>query len=199
MGVDRKKESRVVCPLISNNMNEFLIRQLVAADVKMLTEISIATFTATYAAYNTAADMQLYISNHFNEALLKEELENDSNYFFGAFSGSEPAGYVKLSTSQKLAELTCYRNIELERIYAVSSFQGVGLGQQLMRYVLNFVVSRDFEVIWLGVWKENKKALNFYSKSGFIKFGEHTFILGEDVQLDWLLKKELQSLKIAPG
>jgi ribosomal protein S18 acetylase RimI-like enzyme len=47
------------------------------------------------------------------------------------------------------------------------------------------------EIIWLGVWEHNQQAINFYTKWGFEKFGEHDFVLGNDVQTDWLMKKDL--------
>ncbi len=47
------------------------------------------------------------------------------------------------------------------------------------------------EVIWLGVWKQNHSAISFYHKWGFEKFSTHQFILGDDVQTDWLMKKTL--------
>jgi ribosomal protein S18 acetylase RimI-like enzyme len=48
------------------------------------------------------------------------------------------------------------------------------------------------QALWLGVWEKNERAINFYHRWGFEKFGEHDFILGDDVQTDWLMKKELK-------
>jgi ribosomal protein S18 acetylase RimI-like enzyme len=42
------------------------------------------------------------------------------------------------------------------------------------------------------VWEHNQKAIQFYRKWGFEKFGEHFFMVGNDKQNDWLMKKELQ-------
>jgi ribosomal protein S18 acetylase RimI-like enzyme len=47
------------------------------------------------------------------------------------------------------------------------------------------------EVVWLGVWEKNQRAIDFYLKFGFEKFGECDFLLGDDVQRDWLMKKHL--------
>ena len=49
--------------------------------------------------------------------------------------------------------------------------------------------NRDY--IWLGVWERNFKAIKFYERFGFKKFGEHEFVLGDDVQTDWLMALEL--------
>jgi ribosomal protein S18 acetylase RimI-like enzyme len=46
-------------------------------------------------------------------------------------------------------------------------------------------------VIWLGVWERNTRAIEFYTKWGFKKFSEHIFMLGDEQQTDWLMKKFL--------
>jgi ribosomal protein S18 acetylase RimI-like enzyme len=50
---------------------------------------------------------------------------------------------------------------------------------------------KNKQLIWLGVWEHNERALAFYLKWGFERFGEHIFMLGDDTQTDWLMKKEL--------
>jgi ribosomal protein S18 acetylase RimI-like enzyme len=47
------------------------------------------------------------------------------------------------------------------------------------------------DVIWLGVWEKNSRAISFYTKFGFKKFATHVFMLGDDAQTDWLMKKDL--------
>jgi ribosomal protein S18 acetylase RimI-like enzyme len=47
------------------------------------------------------------------------------------------------------------------------------------------------QVIWLGVWEGNVKAIDFYTQWGFKKFSEHIFMLGDEPQTDWLMKKSL--------
>lgn len=45
--------------------------------------------------------------------------------------------------------------------------------------------------IWLGVWEKNFPAQKFYTDKGFRRFSEHAFVLGDDIQTDFLMKKEL--------
>ena len=37
----------------------------------------------------------------------------------------------------------------------------------------------------------HKRQQNVYQQWGFEKFGTHTFMLGDDPQTDWLMKKQL--------
>ena len=60
-----------------------------------------------------------------------------------------------------------------------------------MEKVVNLAVGKNVKYIWLGVWEKNYRALRFYKKQGFIKFGEHFFIMGQDKQVDYLMRLDL--------
>jgi ribosomal protein S18 acetylase RimI-like enzyme len=60
-----------------------------------------------------------------------------------------------------------------------------------MEKTMDYATSNKFEWIWLGVWEKNYKAQQFYARWGFERFSEHTFWMGDDPQVDWLLKKKL--------
>jgi diamine N-acetyltransferase len=174
-------------------MEHYIIRPLTGADIDMLQQISIETFTDTYAIYNTEADMQMHVQQHFNRAQLMDELADKTNYYFAVFDGTKPVGYFKLRTSEQPEQLNGIKHIELERIYAVSAYHGMGLGYKMIQYCLDFASVKGYDVLWLGVWSKNIKAQHFYKKCGFEIFGEHSFTLGTDVQVDWLMKKEMSS------
>jgi ribosomal protein S18 acetylase RimI-like enzyme len=57
---------------------------------------------------------------------------------------------------------------------------------------LEIAFEKKKDTVWLGVWKQNKKAIDFYTAWGFTIFDECDFILGNDLQKDWLMKKVLQ-------
>ena len=46
----------------------------------------------------------------------------------------------------------------------------------------------NVDSIWLGVWEENLRALQFYIKNGFVAFDKHIFTLGNDKQTDLLMQ-----------
>ena len=51
--------------------------------------------------------------------------------------------------------------------------------------------SLSLDWLWLGVWEENPKAIQFYKKLGFVDFGEHEFDLGDERQRDIMMKLSL--------
>jgi ribosomal protein S18 acetylase RimI-like enzyme len=47
------------------------------------------------------------------------------------------------------------------------------------------------EAIWLSVYSENARAIAFYTRSGFRLAGEHDFLVGEDRQKDFLMRRDV--------
>ncbi len=53
--------------------------------------------------------------------------------------------------------------------------------------------------IWLGLWEKNTKAVSFYRKHGFYEIGAHPFLLGDDVQTDILMRRDLRQSDGSPS
>ena len=53
-------------------------------DLEALVTVSQQTFSETFAAHNTEADMRLYLSRNMSAGNLKAELENESSEFYFA-------------------------------------------------------------------------------------------------------------------
>ena len=81
--------------------------------------------------------------------------------------------------------------LEIERIYIVEKYQGKKLGQSLLNFALKLGKKRAVDFIWLGVWDQNHKAIEFYKRNQFEMFSSHTFVLGEEQQIDLLMKRYL--------
>jgi ribosomal protein S18 acetylase RimI-like enzyme len=81
--------------------------------------------------------------------------------------------------------------IEIVRIYSIASMIGKGIGRLLMQTCIDIARKKNKAIVWLGVWEKNQRAIDFYTAWGFEKFGEQNFILGNDVQTDWLMKKHI--------
>lgn len=61
-------------------------------------------------------------------------------------------------------------------------------GQRLYEKAVEIAKQKNAEYIWLGVWEENRRAIHFYKKNGFIEFNKHIFNLGDDEQTDIMMK-----------
>ncbi len=135
--------------------------------------------------------MELFMNEQFTKEQLEQEVLNSPDLFALLYHAEIPIGYLRLRLTHTPPELERTNALEIARIYVLEEWKGKGSGTRMMEYVHTFAVQHGCEVIWLGVWEKNEPAIRFYTKWGFQQFSKHDFLLGTDVQCDWLLKKEL--------
>ncbi len=165
------------------------IKYATTADAENIALLSRKTFYDTFAEFNTKEDMDKFMNESFSMEALVKEISMPEHVFLAAFMNDELVGYAKLTASANPPELGDTEAIEIGRIYADQKTIGRGVGKALMEKCLSLAREKNKQCVWLGVWEHNQRAISFYTKFGFEKFGEHDFILGNDVQTDWLMKK----------
>ena len=168
-----------------------LIKKCTLQDLESLQKISIETFYQTFANSNTAENMKAYLENAYNEEKLYKELSNPNSSFFFVYVDELLAGYLKLNEFPSQSDINDIDSLELERIYILKEFQGAGLGKDLLEYAISIAIEHCKKYIWLGVWEHNERAKRFYQKNGFYRIGEHSFVVGDDVQIDYVMRKDL--------
>ena len=167
------------------------IRYATQKDAALIADLSRQTFYETFAAANTRHDMDKFLKLQFTKGRLMLEVGAAGNTFLLAYHEQEVAGYVKLRDGKVPPALHPMPALEIARLYAVTSMIGKGVGHLLMQTSIDIATEKGKQVVWLGVWEKNQRAINFYHKWGFKKFGEQDFWLGDDLQRDWIMKKEL--------
>lgn len=163
-------------------------------DLATLQTIASQTFRETFAAHNTQSDMQAYIKKAFDEKKLRMELLNTHSRFYLVYLQGQLVGYLKLNEGPAQTEAQGDEALEIERIYIIQALQDHGLGKQLMDKAIQEARAQHKRYIWLGVWEKNKKAIAFYSGRGFQQVGTHSFLLGSDMQTDFIMRKDLKSM-----
>ena len=172
-------------------MNEIQIREATAADAELIAALSRQTFYDAFAGDNTKEDMDKFMNETFTREKLMKEVGAAGNTFLLAYDGDEAVGYVRLREATNPLLLEGGKALEVARIYVMQTSIGKGVGKALMERSIEIARQKNAGVIWLGVWENNTKAIAFYTKWGFKKFSEHVFMLGNDAQTDWLMKKLL--------
>ena len=152
------------------------------SELSLLQEISKNTFEETFAAFNTKEDMTHYFEHNLSLDQLALEMQSPASSFYFIYIEEELSGYMKLNISE---------TFEIERIYILNKFQGIGVGKTFMNFAFDQSKQLGFNSLWLGVWEHNTKAISFYKSLGFISYGEHDFLLGSDRQRDILMRLEL--------
>ncbi len=171
-------------------MNQIIVRIATASDAELIAELSRTTFYEAFIADNRKEDMDDFMNHTFTKEALIKEVGSAGNIFLLAYDEGKAVGYARLREGTVPA-LNNSNAIEVARIYAATGQVGKGVGKALMQKSLDVAEQQGKDVIWLGVWEHNPRAIHFYQKFGFEKFDEHDFVLGKDVQKDWLMKRNV--------
>ncbi|MBT2686862.1 GNAT family N-acetyltransferase [Bacillus sp. ISL-47] len=167
------------------------IKQCNLEDLRTLQKISYETFNETFKDQNSPENMNAYLERAFNLKQLEKELSHIHSQFFFGYFNNEVAGYLKVNINDAQSEEMDDESLEIERIYIKSKFQKHGIGKYLLNQAMEIAMERNKKKIWLGVWEKNENAIAFYKKMGFVQTGDHSFYMGEEEQIDFILTKTL--------
>ena len=167
------------------------VRVATKEDAALIADLSRQTFYESFAAQNTRENMDKFMNEVFTKERLMEEVGAKNNIFLLAYYGEEVVGYVRMRENNQPPGLDSNAALEIARIYATAPSIGKGVGKILMQKCLDTAIKLKKDVVWLGVWEHNQRAIDFYRKWGFEKFGTHVFMLGDDAQTDWLMAKKM--------
>ncbi len=162
-----------------------------AEDAPLVVELSRRTFYETFAQYNTEENMRIFMEEQFPKEKQLAEVGAPGRIFLLAYDNDEPVGYASLRESEPPQELAPDKAIEIVQLYSEQKMIGKGVGAALMEACLDMARRQGKDWVWLGVWEHNQRAITFYQKWGFERFGEHVFFVGLDAQTDWWMKKKL--------
>jgi ribosomal protein S18 acetylase RimI-like enzyme len=185
------------------------VRQASIADADRLSRFGAATFRETFEGENTPDDMARYLAEAYTPARQAAEVSDPAGIVLLAeqrvsSGGAAPAkigelvGYVHLVSGPPPAVVHGPSPLELKRLYVGRAWHGQGVAQALMDAAITAARARGAETLWLGVWERNPRAIAFYAKYGFSRVGEHTFVLGADLQTDWVLARALNEAPSIP-
>lgn len=172
-------------------MVDVTIRSAQPSDAKPLSIVAEATFRQTFAAHNSRRDMDSFCASAYGEAIQAAEIANRGMVTLLAEARDELVGFAQLRWGRTPACVAATAAGEIQRLYVVRDFHGKGIAHTIMDACLEAMASRGSDVVWLGVWERNPKAIAFYRKFGFVEVGEHVFRVGNDPQRDIVMARRL--------
>jgi ribosomal protein S18 acetylase RimI-like enzyme len=168
------------------------ILQINDSHIAALQQIGRQSFSETFAESNSAQNMAKYLEEAYSYEKLSAELNDPNSIFYFAMMDQNVIGYLKLNFGASQTELKDNNALEIERIYVLKEFHGKKVGQFLFDKAIEIAKEYHVAYVWLGVWENNKRALQFYTKNGFVEFDQHIFVLGDEAQTDIMMKLELK-------
>ena len=171
-----------------------MIRSAEPRDALRLAELAESTFRDTFGTLNTAEDMALHCESYYGEALQAAEIASPDGITLVSEAGQRLVGYAQLRWGRAPACVAARAPGEIRRLYVAGDWHGKGVARELMDACIEALGRRGSDVVWLGVWERNSRAIAFYRKFGFVAVGDHVFPLGRDPQRDIVMARSSSGL-----
>jgi GNAT superfamily N-acetyltransferase len=82
---------------------------------------------------------------------------------FVAEIAGQPAGYVALERLE--------RSVRIDQLFVSPEHEAEGVGRQLLEYAEGYAISERAERLQIVVEEDNRRALDFYNRCGFVRAG----------------------------
>lgn len=170
-------------------MSEIRFRNASASDAAALASLGRGTFTETFGHLYTPENLAAFLLNH-SEQRWAEELANPDLSVRVAEAEGELVAYAKVGPPSLPIEPRG-RSSELRQFYLLKPWQGRGVSQELMRWVIEEAKSRGAEHLYLSVFIDNHRARRFYERNGFECVGTCAFMVGSHADEDHIMRLKL--------
>lgn len=144
-------------------------------DVQTLADLGNKTFVESHGHSASESDIWDYVNEKFSLEACESELQEPNNIYHLIYCDGLPVGYSKIVLNYPSLNVHSANVAKLERIYLLSDYHGLGIGEKLFEFNLDLSLNHNQSGMWLFVWTENKRAIHFYTKLGFTIVGSHDF------------------------
>lgn len=155
------------------------IKKPLQKDISALTVLARETLVQSHGHSAPEKDIEAYLNRNYTEAEIEKELNNDQNIYRLLYYNNLLIGFSKMIYNQRIDTISQENITKLERIYILEEYHGLGIAKELFDFNIALAKDNNQVGIWLFTWTENKRAIGFYEKMGFVIVGEHDFRISE--------------------
>ncbi|RYP64519.1 hypothetical protein DL770_009184 [Monosporascus sp. CRB-9-2] len=171
------------------------------ADAQAMAALGAKMFTESFGYSIPPDDLAAFLESTYTAAALGAQLRDPQISTWAAkdAEGSTLLGFVQLvrgKTDECLEESSTDLDpnvlAHLHRLYVDGRAHGGGIGSRLVAAAEGRARAEGLAKMWLTVWEENERAQRLYERLGFAKVGKTDFVMGQCVQRDWVMVKDLE-------
>ena len=170
-----------------------LVRAATLEDLPAISALGSAAFVAAFGAANPPGVVDDYVAEAFSVETLGLQLGEASSRWFVAEGDGGLLGMAHLTGGVCPADVMGDAPVQLRRLYTAAGLTSRGVGSLLMETVIDAASGAGHDLMWLGVWEHNPRAIAFYERWGFEQVGTVEFRLGDEDQTDLVLSRPLRS------
>ena len=166
------------------------IRRAVPGDAAALAEIGEATFVESFAYLYTPEDLAKFLEQSHSAAAYERLLQDPGvAIWLAEADGEPPIGYA-VAGSCKLPVPDLEKSAgEIRQLYVRAAFHKHKLGTKMLVTAFDWLASRNYTPLYVGVWSENYGAQRLYGRFGFEKVGEYEFLVGRHRDREFILRQ----------
>lgn len=125
---------------------------------------------------------EVFHPHPFDEENARRICQPSGAYRLGAFRGDDLVGYAWFDQPDE-------HGMAGVGIGVIDAWQGRGVGEALMRRIIDEARRRNLSGLWLTVYKTNHRARRLYEKVGFVNQGEwkngREYLMHLDLRWAW--------------
>lgn len=144
-------------------------------DCELLADIGKQSFLDAHGKSAAKEDIDAFVALNYSRKAFVKELSTLGNIYQIIYFNNQAVGFSKIVLNSPNTNIDQEQVTKLDRLYLLKEFYGYNLGDTLMSFNIELSKQNNQKGIWLAVWIENKRAINFYLKNGFTIVGSYDF------------------------
>ncbi len=146
----------------------FVIREALLDDAYSLAEILSYSWISSYKDIIPIQELEYQTNIQRRQEMFETLLATTEANIYISINDNIPCGEIVFCDSRD-RDLIDYG--EIVSIYLLEEYWGKGFGMKMMSFALRTMQQNNYSSVFLWVFKDNKRAIRFYEKLGFIKDG----------------------------
>lgn len=142
---------------------------------ELLAEIGNQSFLEAHGKSAAKGDIDAFLTQNYSRKAFVKELANPDNLYQVIFSKDQAVGFSNIVLNMPNTHIDQQHVTKLDRLYLLKEFYGKNLGYKLLNFNIELSKNNNQKGMWLAVWVENHRAINFYTKNGFTIVGSYDF------------------------
>jgi ribosomal protein S18 acetylase RimI-like enzyme len=156
-------------------MNKDIVyRNAVPDDCLKLSILYKQVYIQTYGTEGVSDEFAHFISQQFAVERLEQTIKALPGNIIVALYKNNLVGVVEIELEKKCPVGTIIAP-ELNKLYILEWFCGIGIGNSLLQEAEKFVLSKGINEMWLWVLETNARAISFYERQGYNTIGNASF------------------------
>ena len=150
-------------------------------------------YIQSYALEGITVEFANFISQRFAPDRIRKTINEQPDSIIVAYNKDHPIGVAELDFQNK-CPIDNLPGAELNKLYVLERFCSKGIGGNLLKKAEEKAIEKGFAQLWLEVWLENPRAIQFYEKQHYQPVGVVDFPMETNTYQNMVMWKELTGI-----